>query len=636
MTVPLVHHRVVLRIFSSTVQYLVRSMIYPKRCSRSRRRRCLTPTYMTRFAVALLSVLCWLFHHSVVDALTSISSNPLQVPPPQQHRTPIQRVAIIGAGVAGLTVAHGLEAAATSDDSTCSIAYDLLDARPGVDEGIGAGIQLNGGLHVLGKLNAKLRDAVYAAGLPQQSIRSEAWYSDTSTCTTDTDDTDGDESTKKHRLFELDLPSLIRSSRDPQVVESLTDDSDDRVWWVSILRSTLQRLLVDALPPPPTSSASARVVQWNKRLVGLEPADTTTGESSSSSYCVFADGTKTGPYQVVVGCEGINSVLKGVVDGRKKPNSSSRRTALYSGIRIRFAVGDDVVSANKDGTTTPSTTKATTSSSFVQHLGRGIYALDSIYGGGGAASAIQRCAFIVYLDPNRWGPLPRLWGRNDDNDDDTLAAAASATAATTTVEDENADWRQEQQLDAMRSTMQQQLLDGGIHDPALQATIASATQCFELGSYFHSPFGAWSSQPQAGQAQVVLCGDAAHALPPFLGQGANQAMQDAYCLTQRLVAYNADVANSNAPSTTPSTDPNNDAGEPIAPLPKTLHDYCKEYEQRRWPATTSILVKSIFLGYLETGGFDGVFGPLRNNVFRFLFAIGVVPKILLGAAVPRV
>jgi hypothetical protein len=36
--------------------------------------------------------------------------------------------------------------------------------------------------------------------------------------------------------------------------------------------------------------------------------------------------------------------------------------------------------------------------------------------------------------------------------------------------------------------------------------------------------------------RVVLLGDAAHAMAPFLGQGANQAIQDGYCLADRLAA----------------------------------------------------------------------------------------------------
>lgn len=38
---------------------------------------------------------------------------------------------------------------------------------------------------------------------------------------------------------------------------------------------------------------------------------------------------------------------------------------------------------------------------------------------------------------------------------------------------------------------------------------------------------------------MVLAGDACHAMAPFLGQGANQGIQDAVCLAQRLALVGA-------------------------------------------------------------------------------------------------
>jgi len=33
---------------------------------------------------------------------------------------------------------------------------------------------------------------------------------------------------------------------------------------------------------------------------------------------------------------------------------------------------------------------------------------------------------------------------------------------------------------------------------------------------------------------MVLAGDSCHAMPPFLGQGANQSLQDAWCVAECL------------------------------------------------------------------------------------------------------
>lgn len=65
-------------------------------------------------------------------------------------------------------------------------------------------------------------------------------------------------------------------------------------------------------------------------------------------------------------------------------------------------------------------------------------------------------------------------------------------------------------------------------------------------------------------------GDAAHAMPPFLGQGANQAIQDGLCLAQQLQlvgSHHSDVS-----------------------------DAFKAFEAKRKPHTTQLALKSYFLG----------------------------------------
>ena len=53
---------------------------------------------------------------------------------------------------------------------------------------------------------------------------------------------------------------------------------------------------------------------------------------------------------------------------------------------------------------------------------------------------------------------------------------------------------------------------------------------FEIGVHYHNIMPTWKSY----KSRVVLVGDACHAMPPFMGQGANQAIQDAYVLAERV------------------------------------------------------------------------------------------------------
>jgi len=115
-----------------------------------------------------------------------------------------------------------------------------------------------------------------------------------------------------------------------------------------------------------------------------------------------------------------------------------------------------------------------------------------------------------------------------------------------------------------------------------------------------------------------LSGDAAHAMPPFLGQGANQAVQDAYCLASRIFEFNSRLER---------------RGEEQELV--SMQIALKHYEETRWPPTASITVKAGVLGYLETGG-KGFLSSFRDSFFKFAGITGVARKVFLDGATPRV
>ena len=87
---------------------------------------------------------------------------------------------------------------------------------------------------------------------------------------------------------------------------------------------------------------------------------------------------------------------------------------------------------------------------------------------------------------------------------------------------------------------------------------------------------------------MVLLGDAAHATTPFAGQGANQAVQDAYSLALKLEM----LAAGRLPS---------------------LSAALGEYERIRKPVTRRIVAMSRYIGAMETA--SGPLMVLRDLMF---------------------
>lgn len=239
--------------------------------------------------------------------------------------------------------------------------------------------------------------------------------------------------------------------------------------------------MINALPPE-----TARRVQFGKTLSNIRPHPNADG----GIYCDFTDGTQSGPFDVVIGCDGIKSAAKEYIDRGSISKDASRRegdaAGIYSGVRIRYAVQDGDKADEK-----PSSTD------LRQYFGDGAYALRGVYGAGKGRPPIK-CAFISYLDQDFIGPFKK------------------EKAPTQTVA-ENADWTQDvrKTVEDARQTMLQQMKDCGIPDDDIGPIIKNADRFFELGVYFHNPlsFNGWSKEvPGSDGSFVTLCGDAAHAV----------------------------------------------------------------------------------------------------------------------------
>ena len=123
-----------------------------------------------------------------------------------------------------------------------------------------------------------------------------------------------------------------------------------------------------------------------------------------------------------------------------------------------------------------------------------------------------------------------------------------------------------------------QRAQGSKCNEVLMAAVENAEICFDWGIYQAPCRETWISP----QSRCVLLGDAAHATAPFMGQGANMAMHDAYCLGQILQSQKMPLA-----------------------------DGLKLYENLRKPYCEKIVASSAKMGMMHTA--TGLKATFRNH-----------------------
>lgn len=89
-------------------------------------------------------------------------------------------------------------------------------------------------------------------------------------------------------------------------------------------------------------------------------------------------------------------------------------------------------------------------------------------------------------------------------------------------------WREEASIDEVLQTYEQ-------WNPVLRHLFLNTPKCYKWALYERPPMPTWT------KGRVTLLGDAAHAMLPYLAQGANMALEDAYALGAALSRHREDI-----------------------------------------------------------------------------------------------
>jgi 2-polyprenyl-6-methoxyphenol hydroxylase-like FAD-dependent oxidoreductase len=272
-------------------------------------------------------------------------------------------------------------------------------------------------------------------------------------------------------------------------------------------------------------------------------------ETSGKYRFEFEDGSLSAEdFDLVLGCDGLRSVVRRYI-------APSNPLPVYSGIQIQFAVTSP---RPADPCRPPGMLR--------QYFGDGAYTL--YYTAGGKGNVEHDLLAVVFAAPEKV--------------------------------DENAGYEQGD----LREECGRRMRAGGIVQDLPMECFDRAERFVQVGVYYHKQLSSWSD----ADGGVVLVGDAAHAMPPFLGAGAGQAIQDGHALATA-----------------------------IARIGDTHKDLCaavKSYEKSRQPATNAILQTSRLIGFLETQG--GLGAKARNVLFRALNVTGVAGQVYVTSATPTI
>lgn len=478
---------------------------------------------------------------------------------PLAARAAVDRVAVVGGGVAGLALASALANLKGGSGVTDVVIYETRDNV--LQSNLGGGVQLSGGAAVMAQLG--MLSDLKRVGQKVDRVLARNY--------------------RKEQLLDIDVEMSVRLN----ALDELMVDGE--TMFFSIMRDALLNMLYNSTQQ--NQCKTVTTVRGRSKCVGLVRSD-----DSSKVGVLLSDGSVDEGYDLVFGADGINSVVREYTSGGDKPLVSLPRAdpaaPAFTGIRITYALTgpDDSFSLRPGG-----------KGAFHQWFGDGCYCLAASYGG---LTGAQHMLAFVY---------------------DEAAFSEGAVSR-----DENAQWREAgSSVDgAAKATLKERLLRGGFGDNEELMRLADASdssRCIDLSVADRTvPLQSWS----ATDGRVVLLGDSAHAMAPFLGQGANQALQDALFLARGIGALNSRLRR--------PTEGGAAAEQWLfdKELLSELQELSGSYELRRKPPTALLSLKSSFLGRVETlSGGGGMFA--RDNFFRAMAALGIAERIFIGGAKPQ-
>lgn len=261
-----------------------------------------------------------------VPYFDTASSSSSSTPPPSTSKATIKRystlpaarqlqnVAIVGAGIAGLSTALSL--VRTGGVSASSIT--IYEPREALDSGQGAGLNLNSGAAILSK--------EYGINLQRNGINATRAYSTLSAAVIDNSKMMGtDDSTLPNdddALFDIDLSTRFKHTYLAQ--------NDGSAHVVTMLREDLQSELYSAV-----SDLGVTILRGPQYFVS---------GVTDERRIIFKNGNKSNVcYDLVVGADGVRSTVRDmVVEQRRK------KRPRYTGIKVAWLITRRTVDDDTD------------------------------------------------------------------------------------------------------------------------------------------------------------------------------------------------------------------------------------------------------------------------------------------------